>query len=79
MIKLRNALLILGSLLFVFGCGPLLLYILGERIGMVSRGANPVGAGLLFYFSTLPATGCLLVGALLWLWTWVRGRRDDKR
>jgi hypothetical protein len=48
------------------------LYGLGEKVGLLSKGGNPVGLGLLMVFSIVPTIGCLLIGALLWAWILIR-------
>ena len=68
MFNFPNAWLKWDSMIFIFGCGPLLLGILGQAIGLVSMSANPVGIGILFLVSAWPAIGCLAIGAIVWAW-----------
>jgi hypothetical protein len=76
MINFPNAWIKWGAALVVFGWGPLLLCIVGQAIGLVSRKANPVGLGLLFFVTAWPAIGCLLIGAFVWARSRARGRSD---
>jgi hypothetical protein len=54
----------IGIALVVFGWGPLLLIILLATIGLwPDPNPNPVGPGILFFFTSWPAIICLIIGA----------------
>jgi hypothetical protein len=54
----------IGTGLVVFGWGPLLLIIFLSGIGLwPDPNPNPIGPGLLFVFTSLPAIACLAIGA----------------
>ena len=62
---LRDTWFRIGLLLAVFGCGPLLVILLLHTLGLLSDpNPNPVGPGLLFFFTAWPAIICLGVGVL---------------
>jgi hypothetical protein len=49
-----------GAILHLLGCGPLYLAIVGQMLGLVSNDANPIGLGLLFFFTAWPSL--ILIG-----------------
>lgn len=54
----------IGIALVVFGWGPLLLIIFLAAIGLwPDPNPNPIGPGLLFFFTSWPAIICLGMGA----------------
>lgn len=58
-----NIWLILGILLVIFGWGPLLLIIFLAEIGIwPDPNPNPIGPGLLYFFTFLPAVILLAIG-----------------
>lgn len=53
-----------GTYLVVLGWGPLLAIIILAAIGLwPDPNPNPVGPGLLFFFTFWPAVICLCIGA----------------
>ena len=53
----------IGVALVVFGWGPLLLIVLLAAIGLwPDPNPNPVGPGILFFFTSWPAIICLGIG-----------------
>lgn len=53
----------IGAATAVLGWGPLLLFIVVWKLGFISDpNPNPIGLGLLFFFSFWPAVICLLIG-----------------
>lgn len=52
-----------GLLLLVFGWGPLLLVLLASWMGLWQN-PDPVGLGLLFLVTLIPALACLGIGLL---------------
>jgi hypothetical protein len=62
-----------GVGLFVIGSGPLLFIIVAAAVGLwPDPNPNPVGPGLLFFFTFWPAVICVVIGV-------VRMRRRDRR
>jgi hypothetical protein len=60
-----------GLALLVVGSGPLLFIILAAELGLwPDPNPNPIGPGLLFFFTVWPALALIFVGALQ-----VRGAR----
>jgi hypothetical protein len=60
----------IGLILVVFGWGPLFLIVLLAAIGLwPDPNPNPVGPGILFFFTSWPAIICLGIGAYQ---TWLR-------
>ncbi len=49
----------------VIGCGPLYLIILLSWIGVVDRDVNPIGFGMLAFFSFLPSIITRIVGGVM--------------
>lgn len=61
---LKNRIFQIGLALVIFGWGPLIGIIFLAEIGLLSDpNPNPVGEGLLFYFTFWPAIICLGIGA----------------
>jgi hypothetical protein len=57
----------LGLGLLVIGTGPLLLFLVADEIGLISDpNPNPIGLGLLYFFTFWPAVGLILFGLLRW-------------
>ncbi|WP_148042286.1 hypothetical protein [Pseudomethylobacillus aquaticus] len=52
-----------GLLLLLFGWGPLLLVLLASWLGLWQN-LDPVGLGLLFVVTLIPALACLGIGLL---------------
>ena len=48
------------------GVGPLLLFILSDAIGF-TKNSNPIGPGLLAFFTFWPGVGLTVAGALITL------------
>ncbi|HEX4333897.1 MAG TPA: hypothetical protein VH040_17305 [Usitatibacter sp.] len=52
-----------GIALVVFGWGPLIAIIVLAGVGLwPDPNPNPIGPGLLFFFTSWPAVTCLVVG-----------------
>lgn len=49
----------------VIGCGPLYLIIVLSWIGVVDRDVNPVGPGILAFFSFIPSIITMIVGGVM--------------
>lgn len=63
-IYLYNRWIQAGLALVIFGWGPLLVIILLAAIGLwPDPDPNPIGPGLLFFFTAWPAIICLVAGA----------------
>jgi len=61
-----NGLLRLGLWVLAIGCGPLLLFLGADAIGLVSDpDPNPVGLGMLFFISVWPGAAMLVAGLML--------------
>jgi hypothetical protein len=57
-----------GAWWHVIGCGPLYVTILLAGIGVLPRDINPIGLGLLAFFSFLPSLALVALGAgMMWL------------
>jgi len=55
----------IGVALLVLGSGPLLFIILAAPIGLwPDPNPNPIGPGLLFFFTFWPAIICIIVGVV---------------
>jgi len=53
----------LGVALLILGSGPLLFVIVAADAGLwPDRNPNPIGPGLLFFFTFWPAVTCILIG-----------------
>ena len=62
---LSNRLFKIGFWLFVIGTGPLLAIILLAGIGLwPDPNPNPIGPGLLFFFTFWPAVILMVIGAI---------------
>lgn len=62
---LANRTFLIGFLLAVFGWGPLLSVMLLSALHLLADpDPNPVGAGILFFFTSWPALICMAKGAL---------------
>lgn len=59
----NNKIFKIGFWLFVIGTAPLLLTVFLIDIGLVSKHANPVGLGLLFFFTFPPSLLLIAIGA----------------
>ena len=61
---LSNRWIKIGLALVLFGWGPLLAIIFLAAIGLwPDPNPNPIGPGLLFFFTSWPAIICLAIGA----------------
>jgi hypothetical protein len=70
---LSNRLIQIGLGLVFFGWGPLLAIIVLAAIGLwPDPNPNPIGPGLLFFFTSWPAIICLVIGL-------VQVRRNARR
>lgn len=68
----KNRLFKIGFWLLVLGSGPLLGIILLASLGLwPDPNPNPIGPGLLFFFTFWPAIVCLGIGAVQ---VWRTGR-----
>jgi hypothetical protein len=66
-------LLLVGLGLLAVGCGPLLLFLAADTLGMIrDPNPNPVGLGIIFFVTIWPAIGCTVLGLLQLAWRWVR-------
>jgi hypothetical protein len=55
----------IGAGLLVIGAGPLLFIIVAAAVGLwPDPNPNPIGPGLLFFFTFWPAVLCILVGVI---------------
>lgn len=71
-IYLRSWWIRTGLALLFLGATPLIAIILAAQIGLwPDPNPNPIGPGLLFFFSGVVATGCLAIGAV-WVWLELR-------
>jgi hypothetical protein len=60
-----NRMIQIGLALVIFGWGPLLAIIVLAALGIwPDPNPNPIGPGLLFFFTSWPAIICLGVGAV---------------
>jgi hypothetical protein len=60
----------LGLGLLAVGTGPLLLFLIADELGLISDpNPNPVGLGLLFFFTIWPAIGLTMFGLARLIWT----------
>ena len=65
----------IGWGLFIVGSGPLLLIIFLAAIGVwPDPNPNPVGLGIMAFFTFWPSIICILTGTYLW---WRNNRRED--
>jgi hypothetical protein len=66
---LRSGWVRAGLTLLAIGAAPLIAIILAAKVGLLpDPNPNPVGPGLVFFFSCVAATVCLAIGvALVWL------------
>ncbi len=70
---LRSKLVRVGLALLMIGSAPLLGIIVAAHLGLwPDPDPNPIGAGLLFFFTVWPAVICVVVGVVR-----VRGGRRD--
>ncbi|WP_278983768.1 hypothetical protein [Sphingobium yanoikuyae] len=59
----------LGLGLLALGCGPLVVFLIADEIGLVrDPNPNPIGLGLLFVFSVPPALCLTLFGLARAAW-----------
>ena len=62
---LSNTWIRVGLALVVFGWGPLLAIIVLAALGLwPDPNPNPIGPGLLFFFTSWPAIICLVIGVV---------------
>lgn len=62
----KNPFTIIGLLLVLFGWSPLLSIIFLDTLGLwPDPNPNPIGPGLLFFFTGMPAVICLLLGIII--------------
>ena len=55
----------IGIALLAIGAGPLLFIIVAAAVGLwPDPNPNPIGPGLLFFFTFWPAVICILVGVI---------------
>ena len=67
-----------GLALLLLGATPLVAIILAAQLGLwPDPDPNPVGPGLLFFFSGIVATVCLAIGAV-WVWLELRWLSNRK-
>ncbi|WP_439532989.1 hypothetical protein [Polymorphobacter sp.] len=63
MIVTGKWMLLAGLLLLVLGCGPLLLFIVADALGLVTDpDPNPIGLGLLAFVSFWPGVILTAIG-----------------
>ena len=59
----------LGLGLLVVGTGPLLLFLIADELGLINDpNPNPIGLGLLFFFTIWPAIGLTVFGIARLMW-----------
>jgi hypothetical protein len=51
-----------GGILHLVGCGPFYAVVLGQMVGLVAKDANPIGLGLLFFFTAWPSIILVAIG-----------------
>jgi hypothetical protein len=74
-VYLNNRIFKIGAIIALIGWTPLLLIILLASVGLwPDPNPNPIGPGLLFFFSFWPAMACLGIGAFQ---VWRDRRRSD--
>jgi hypothetical protein len=62
---LQSAWVKVGLVLLIVGAGPLLFIIIAAAIGLwPDPNPNPIGPGLLFFFTFWPAVICIVVGVI---------------
>jgi hypothetical protein len=62
---LQSAWVKVGLVLLIVGAGPLLFIIITAAIGLwPDPNPNPIGPGLLFFFTFWPAVICIVVGVI---------------
>ena len=55
-----------GLALLVVGAGPLVFIIVAAAVGLwPDPNPNPIGPGLLFFFTFWPAVACIVAGVVL--------------
>ena len=66
---LQSYLVRIGLALFILGCGPLLVIVGAAAIGVwPDPDPNPIGPGLLAFFTFWPSVVCLGVGVVrVWM------------
>ncbi|HEY7862973.1 MAG TPA: hypothetical protein VIE39_04900 [Thermoanaerobaculia bacterium] len=52
----------IGVLLFVFGTGPLLAVIAAAKLGLGDPNPNPIGCGILAFFTFWPSLILMILG-----------------
>ena len=63
----------LGLGLLLVGTGPLLLFIAADYLGLINDpNPNPIGLGLLFFFTIWPAIGFTAFGLAQIAWRSIR-------
>ncbi|MFT4692890.1 MAG: hypothetical protein ACI9OD_005130 [Limisphaerales bacterium] len=65
----------IGVGLFAVGSGPLLLVILFASLGFGDPNPNPVGFGILAFFTFLPSIGLIVAGSIV---SFVKWRKNSK-
>jgi hypothetical protein len=62
---LQNRWIVIGLALVIFGWGPLWAIVALAALGLwPDPNPNPIGPGLLFFFTSWPAIICLVIGTL---------------
>lgn len=59
----NNRVFRIGAIIGMVGCGPLLLIVLLDAIGILSD-SNPIGPDMLAFLSFWPALICMIIGAV---------------
>ncbi|MEO8224485.1 MAG: hypothetical protein ABI661_06745 [Gammaproteobacteria bacterium] len=64
-VYLRSWWVRVGLALLLLGAAPLVTIIVAAKVGLwPDPNPNPVGLGMLFFFSGVVATGCLAIGSV---------------
>jgi hypothetical protein len=61
---LRSKLVVAGIVVLILGSAPLLFIIIAAKLGLwPDPDPNPVGPGIIFFFTFWPSIICIIIGA----------------